>query len=101
MGAGFVGHYLLGPLVVLSFGELFVLLVVWLLVWLEGVLGWCGCVAGSFGLVWLAWLNPPTPGPKPRGPHKEGSGRGPVALKGCLGGPGCCKHSGAAFNCLF
>ena len=23
------------------------------------------------------WLNPPTPGPKPRGPEGQGSGRGP------------------------
>ena len=25
---------------------------------------------------WWRWLNPPTPGPKPGGPHVEGRGRG-------------------------
>ena len=31
------------------------------------VVGWLGWLAACFG--WLAWLNPPTPGPKPRGPE--------------------------------
>jgi len=41
--------------------------------WLLGlkvvlVVGWLGWFAACFG--WLVWLNPPTPGPKPRGPHR-------------------------------
>ena len=49
-------------------------LVAWLVCffWLAQLLGSVGWLAA-----WLAWLNPPTPGPKPRGPHREGSGRGP------------------------
>ena len=77
---------LIGLLVVRCFGQLFVWLLGWFVarmpgrsvgwmavrlggvVWLAGLVGWFG---------WLAGLNPPTPGPKPRGPHREGSGRGP------------------------
>ena len=43
------------------------------------VVGWLSCLVRLAGWLvgWLVWLNPPTPGPKPRGLHREGSGRGP------------------------
>ena len=46
-------------------------LVAWLVCFFLSA-AWFGWLVG-----WLAWLNPPTPGPKPRGPHRKGSGRGP------------------------
>ena len=43
----------------------------WLaLSWMVLSMAGCGWLAG-----WL-WLNPPTPGPKPRGPHKRGKWEG-------------------------
>ena len=82
---------------------------VWLATWLEGgglevgtflllvgLVGWLPVLAGWFGSTRQRLVPSP-------GALTEGSGRGPVALKGyrCLGGPGCCKNSGAAFNYLF
>ena len=47
-----------------------------------GCLLFGGLVDLLFGwLGWLVWLNPPTPGPKPRGPHREGRGGGPKPTK--------------------
>ena len=72
---------LVGPLIVRSW--LFGCLVGWLFGWLTGrSVGrsdrwWLGWLFGWLWFGWLVWLNPPTPGPKPRGPPREGSGRGP------------------------
>ena len=89
---GLLGHWggklgwLVGYLVRCLFAWLVWLLgwfVVWLAGWLvDGLVGylvrrwwstgryvvvdWLG--SACFG--WLVWLNPPTPGPKPKGPHR-------------------------------
>ena len=66
---------LVGPLIVRSW--LFGCLVGWLFGWLTGrSVGrsdrwWLGWLFGWLWFGWLVWLNPPTPGPKPRGPPRH------------------------------